>query len=303
MPNHLSLTLKRIFGRERLTLSLETNKVHLAVAHGRRILRGVEAALSPDVMQDGQLVDTAAFGQIIAQLVDRTKAPSHQTIVSLNEQRAMVRILTLPPVPTQLLPETVLREARRELPLPLEQLYLSWQVINPGNTTRLQVFMVAVPRDVLDNYVIGLQLAGIQPAAMELRSLALVRAVNQPHVILLDLNTNAASVVLVRNFIPYIVRPITLLADQAKLLTERADQLIAEIQRTLDFYNTTMAATHPSWSPAICLTGDVEDADPVRDRIGSRWPLVEPDPPLQLPPNLALRPYLANIGLALKNAV
>ena len=83
-------------------------------------------------------------------------------------------------------------------------------------------------------------------------------------------------------------------------LAERAGYLAAEIQRILDFYSSTQAASHPAWTPAVCLTGALGGEAEVRDQVGRQWPLVEPQPPLDLPADLPLLPYLANVGLALK---
>jgi Tfp pilus assembly PilM family ATPase len=298
MFERVGLSLNGTLRPERLTLSLEASTLRLMVVRGHHVLRVTSAALPPGVVRNGQVVETAAFSQIVARSLKEINGPRRKAIVSLNDQRALVRILNMPAVPPRLLDETVRREARRELPLPLEELYLSWQVIN--NSSRLQVFTVGVFREAVDNYVTGLRRASVRPATMDLKALALVRAVNRPDVLLANLEGESGSVVLVRGFIPYIVRSVVLSEEAAGSWSERVDQLVDEIQRTLDFYSSTLASDHPVWSPVVCLTGSEGGQDEVRARVGARWPLVEPDPPLSLPQKLPLLPYLVNVGLALK---
>lgn len=300
MFERVGLSLNGSLRRERLTLSLETATLRLMVVRGHRILRGTSATLPPGVVRDGQIVETAAFSQIVARTIKEIDGPRRKAIASLNDQRALVRILDMPAVPSRLLDETVRREARRELPLPLEELYLSWQVINNGS--RLQVFTVGVFREAMDNYLTGLRRAGVRPVAMDLKALALVRAANLPDVLLANLEGESGSVVLVRGFVPYIVRSVSLPEGAAGPGSERIDYLVDEIQRTFDFYSSTLAPEHPAWSPVVCLTGSEGGQDEVRAGVGARWPLVEPDPPLSLPPKLPLLPYLVNVGLALKQA-
>lgn len=291
---------RRMFDRERLTLSLEATEVRLLVAQGQRILHWDRRPLPAGTLRNGQVVQPDAFGQAVASLIERANGSRRKVVASLGGQRSLVRILSLPSVPSRLLDGAVRRAARRELPLPLDELYFSWQAVGDSGGSRLEVFTVGVPREVLDSYIVGLHSAGVRPQAMDLKPLALVRAINLPDVLLADLEAVTESVVLVRGFVPYIVRSVALPGEAERPLDERAENLVVEIQRTLDFYNSTTAAAHPPWSPTVCLTGALGGEEEVRARVGAHWPLVEPAPPLPLPEELPLLPYLVNIGLALK---
>lgn len=286
--------------RGRLTLNIETNEVRLLIAQGQRVVYWESLPLPPGVMREGQVAQPEAFGQALADLLARAHAPRRSAVVALGGQRALVRILTMPAVPPRMLDEAVRRAARRELPLPLEGLYLAWQVLGDHKASRMQVFTLGIPREAVDNCVAGLRSAGVRPQAMDLKPLALVRAVNLPDVLLADLETEAATVVLVRGFVPYVVRSVAAPGDSARPLAERAEHLAVELQRTLDFYGSTLAAEHPPWSPAVCLTGTLGGAPEVRAHVGGRWPLIEPAPPIPLPGELPLLSYLANVGLVLK---
>jgi len=299
--SRITLLRQRLFGRERLTLSLETTELRLLIAQGQRILRWDRAPLPAGVMRKGQVVRPDALGETAERLIARAGGPRRSSVGSLGGQRSLVRILDLPPVPPRLLEETVRRAARRELPLPLEELYLSWQELD-DDSPRLRIFTASVPRQALDNYVLGLRQADVRLQAVDLKPLALVRAVNLPDVLLVDLEAEVGSVVLVRGFAPLVVRSVALPGDTARPLGERAENLVAELQRTLDFYNSTMATEHAPWSPIVCLTGALGGEEEIRERIGAHWPLVEPAPPLPLPEELPLLPYLANVGLILKRA-
>lgn len=289
-----------MFKRKRLTLSLETTEVRLLAVRGQRILRWDRLPLPAGVVRNGQIVQPAAFGQTVARLIKQANVPRRKAIVSLSGQRALVRILSLPAVPARLLDEAVRREARRELPLPLDELYLSWQAIGDRSASRLQVFTLGVPRETLDNCVVGLRSAGVHPVVMDLKPLALARAVNLTNVLIADVEAESESLVLVRGFVPHFVRSIGLPGADTRSPTGRADHLVAEIQRILDFYGSTQAAQHPPWSPVVCLTGALGAEEEVREQVEAHWPLVEPDPPLPVPEELPLLPYLVNIGLALK---
>ena len=61
-----------------------------------------------------------------------------------------------------------------------------------------------------------------------------------------------------------------------------------------------MASGRTPWSPAVCLTGMLGDDVTLRQKIGARWPLVQPALPVTVPADLPMLLYLTNIGLALK---
>lgn len=292
----------RLFGQERLALSVEANEVRVLVSRGQRILRWDRAPLPAGTLRNGQVVQLEAFGEAVTTLLEQTGAPRKKAVASLGGQRSLVRIIWMPSVSPRLLDETVRRAARRELPLPPDELYLSYQILGDRSAARLQVFLLGVPREALDSCVVGLRDVGVRLRAMDLKPLALVRAVNLPDVVLADLEARTESVVLVRDFVPHIVRSIAVPGESERSPAERAENLVAEIQRTLDFYSSTRAAEHAPWSPVVCLTGALGGDAAVRARIGSQWPLAEPAPPISLPDGFPLLPYLVNVGLVLKRA-
>lgn len=292
-----------MFKRERLTLSLEDTEIRALVVQGQRMLYWECLPLPADVLRNGHVLQPALFGQAVARLIKRAGGSRKHITASLGGQRSLVRIFELPSVPPRLLEETVNRTARRELPLPLEELYLSWQVFGEQNASRARVFALGAPRDMLDSFVDGLRSAGVRPRVMDLKPLALVRAVNLPDVLLVDVEEKTESVLLVRDFIPYIVRSAAQPGGSARALAERAELLVGEIQRTLDFYSSTGgAARHSAWSPLVCLTGALGGKEEIRTRIAAHWSLVDPAPPVAVPRDLPLLTYLINIGLALKKS-
>ncbi len=285
-----------MFGEKRLTLILEPSEVRALVVQGQRIRRWERASLPEGTFHEGQIVRPQVFGEVTAELVEAVGGPRRRAIVGLSGQRTVVRILDLPPIPSRLVDETVRREARREFPLPLEDLYLSWQTIDDGSTSGLRVFTVGVPKEIIDTCMVGLRAAHVRPVAMDIKPLALVRAVHLPNVLLVDLERGIGSLTLVRDEIPYIVRAIPFPTEEGDWI----DQLVLEIQRTLEFYRSTLSSSLSAWSVSICLTGALAEDEAVRERIGAIWPLVDPAPPIPVPEDLPLSLYLANLGLALK---
>ena len=292
-----------MFNRKRLALSLETDEIRIVVYQREEVLRWDKTPLPEGTVDRGQLIRSEVFGEIARDLLKEHKAPRRKARIALNGQRAILRTLMIPPVPDRMMEETVQREARRELPLPLEDLYLSWQRIETKESDQTSIFVVALPKETVDSHMHGIQTAGVRPGLLDIKPLALVRTVNQPDVIVASLERDTASVVLVRGFLPIITRSINLTPQRGpQALDEHIDQVVAEIQRTLDFYNSTISASHPAWNPVVCLTGKFGGRPEARAIVEDRWPLLEADPPIDLPDDLPLATYMTNIGLILNTA-
>ena len=285
----------RLLKRELVTLNIEATEARLLVLRNGRIVRWDSIALPAGTLRNGQMAQPAELGRALNELCDRCSAPRRAAVVGLSGQRSVVRILTLPPVEPKLFEEAMRRAARRELPLPIDELYLSWQLLANSAAPRRQVFALGIPRETIDTCIAGLRVARIRPIAMDLKPLALARAVNLPDVLIADAETTSQDVILVRDGVPLVVRSIGLAQP-----IEQADALATEVQRTLDFYQSSLAAGRTAWSPAVCLTGLLGGDEVLRQKIGARWPLVQPAPSVKLPPDLPELLYLTNIGLALK---
>jgi type IV pilus assembly protein PilM len=292
--------LPGFLSRGRLTISLEPDEVRMMVVRGRGLSRWLSQPLPGDVLRGGEVVEPTAFGEALAAIVQEAGAPARQAIVSLSGQRSLVRILTLPSVPPEMQAEAIQREARRELPVPLEELYLSYQILDDQTTANMRVFTVGIPREAVERCVAGLGVAGLRAVAMDLKPLALVRAVNLSNAIVANLEQATDSVVLVRDFVPRITRSIALPGAGKQSMAERGENLAAEIERTLEFYTSTGGAGASGWEPPVCLTGALAEEHEVVSRIASRWPLVDPSPPIPLPSALPISRYMVNVGLAVK---
>jgi type IV pilus assembly protein PilM len=289
----------KLFSRDIVTLNIEAAEARLLIINRDRILHWDSIALPNGVLRSGQVAQPAELGRALNELLARRNTARQSTVVGLSGQRSLVRILNLPPVDAKLLDETVRREARRELPLPLDELYLSWQLLENGTAPRQQVFTLGIPRETIDTCLAGLRAANVRPAAMDLKPLALARAVNLPDVLIADAEAATQDVILVRDGVPLIVRSMGA-PPALRTPVEQAEALATEIQRTLDFYQSSMASGRTPWSPAVCLTGMLGDDATLRQKIGARWPLVQPSPAMELPNDLPVLLYLTNIGLALK---
>lgn len=128
---------------------------------------------APDLDTD-VIVETA---QILKQLVSRSGATTKKAVVSLPNNVVFISVIEMPSLSEKELKQAIEWEARRYVPMPLEDVTLSWSVLSePRDQGKLQVLLTAVPTSVIENYLKMFRLAGLEPQALEIEALALIRS-------------------------------------------------------------------------------------------------------------------------------
>lgn len=103
------------------------------------------------------------------------KITSKYVVASVPEAKSFVRILKLPKLSEQEIEGAIPWELEQDIPVPVDQVYLDWQIISDA-ADKLEVLVVATPKDYVDILISSLKLAGLKPTALELESQATARA-------------------------------------------------------------------------------------------------------------------------------
>jgi type IV pilus assembly protein PilM len=149
--------------------------------NGRPVVAGYGVASLPTgVYHEGEVTDAEALGDALKALFSERKL-SRDVRLGIANQRVAVRTLFLPPIESAEELATAIRfRAQDEIPMPLEQAVLDWEVIGhrAGDTgeRQVEVVVVAARRDMLDTHLEALQRAGLRPAGIDLSAFAMIRA-------------------------------------------------------------------------------------------------------------------------------
>ena len=140
-----------------------------------RVGRTGVAPLAPGVTRDGEIADPEALAAALKELFAQTKLPRNVRVGVAN-QRVVVRTIRMPQIEDRKELETAIRfQAQDEIPMPLEQAVLDWQVIGQrrrrGRRAQMDVVVVAARRDMVSRA--GLGARGRRPEAGRDRRLRL----------------------------------------------------------------------------------------------------------------------------------
>jgi len=256
--------------------------------------------LPPVLVRDGHILDHKAVGAAINALFKSTGVSKKRVIASLTGLSFTYRILSLPRMKPALLAEAIERAARKEIPLPRDEIYLLWQALGRGHD-ELDFFVLGVPRKPIDALVRTLAEAGVKPYSIDIKPLALARAANREEALIVALEPDCFDIVLVANGIPAIMHTITPKAGEASL-EDNVRRLTDELAKTVQFYNSSHPENPFSPTAPLLLTGELS-TDPAASNLIQaeiKYPIESLVPPLAFPPHLLAAVYSTNIGLALK---
>jgi hypothetical protein len=290
----------RLLSRPVATLHVESGSVRLLVVKGKQVTSWGVEPLEPALMRDGVVADPEAVGRHIKILFAAHHVGTGNLVVGLTGQRSVSRILDFPEMDPRLLEEAIPREMKREMPVPLEEMHISWQII--GNEDgHLRVFALGVPRDVLGPQVKAITLAGGKPRSMDIKPLSLVRAEGRRDALIADLEPESVDIVVVRGGIPATVRTASV-GLRVGEIEDKVRRLGEELARTVKFYSDTHPEEPLEPSTPVCLTGslaqEVASSGAVEGSV--RYPVEPLSPPLECPSDLPVATFMVNIGLALK---
>jgi Tfp pilus assembly protein PilN len=132
-----------------VTLHVDDTSIRLLEAHGKRLRKWADMPLEPGLVKGGVVIKEAEVATKIRQLLKAQKVRAKKVIVGLSGIHCLSRPLAFPQLPKAMLDEAVMREAKRVLPVPVEQLHISWQII-PVPEGKAQIYLLAIPRKTTD---------------------------------------------------------------------------------------------------------------------------------------------------------
>jgi len=165
-----------------------------------------ESQIKPGIIKEGENKYEKSLVWIIREAMAKIKGEKLKTkyvIASLPEEKAYLQVIQMPIMKEEELMSAVIFEAENYIPLPIEDVYLGFQVVLPiyNHLDHTDVLIAALPKNTVDPYVSCLAKAGLIPQFLEIESLAISRALikneasNSP-VLLVDFGATRTSLIM-----------------------------------------------------------------------------------------------------------
>jgi type IV pilus assembly protein PilM len=282
------------------TLFISDDAVNLVIVEGRRVKKWASLPLEPGLVSQGVVIDEAQVADKLKELFKVIKESAGKVVVGLSGLNSLYRLISLPELPEAIVPEAVKQEAGRVIPVPLDEVYLSYQRIPapPGET---RVFLAVFPRNVADALYRTLQQAGIEPYLMDLAPLALCRTLNEPRAIIVNTRLDNLDIIVMVDRLPELIRTLSLPGEAASL-SERLPTITEEIDRTIAFYNSSHKESPLDSSVPMFICGDLAQTPENWQLLAGNLncPVSILPSPVESPESFNPSEFMVNIGLAFK---
>ncbi len=294
---------RKLVAQGGVTLDVDGSGLRLMETRRGMVRRWASTSFEPggngeEEASDGQALDTA-----VGQLMASSGIKSRKVTASFSGLYSVNRLLPVSSLALGLATEeAVQEEAKATLPLAGDRFHLSWQTVAVKEDERLLIIL-GVPRDAVNDQVKALKRAGVNPGVLELRAIALARAVNRRQALILNIEPFSLDVVLVVGNIPVIMRTVAWEPEDLAL-EDKLEQLLVALEMTVDFYDSHNPSNPVDASATpLFITGQMslELALVEKLQAKSRYPVEPLTPPLDYPEHFPASQYAVNIGMALRD--
>ncbi len=207
-------------------------------------------------------------GKVIKQICDKAKTESKKVIAALPIFSVFSSVLNLTNVSkkelqnTKILSGRIEWEAKKIIPLPLEEMILDWKIIEDSETvvskeekkgknedkkedsssvikqqqSNVRILLTAAPKKLVQKYIDVFKAAGLELLSLETEAFALIRSLvgaDKSPVIVLDSGAGRTSISVIDNGIPYLNRSIDV--GGASITKALAERLYMDMERAEQF--------------------------------------------------------------------
>ena len=219
-----------------------------------------EKKVEPGIIKSGAIQNEDAFIKTVKDALSGIKGEKIRTkyvIASLPEEKSFSQVIQMPIMKEDELKAAVVFEIENYIPLPVDQVYLDFQIIDPvaGHLDHLDVFIIAVEKNIIDPYVSCFKKAGLIPLAFEVETQSIARALIKSEtslapLVLIDFREDSAAFIVFSDrsirftsSIPVSSRQIAE-AILTKVAEPVLEELVINIKKYLDFYSEHHSHEH-----------------------------------------------------------
>jgi hypothetical protein len=255
-------------------------------------MRCGEAAAPERSIEGGRILDPAAAGQALRQLLARSDISANRALIAASDDVASFRVLTFPLGVTDTEIDTVVRS---QVPLHSDRLARRYVEVLPGRPERT-IFATVWDRSQVRAITETARHAGLEPAVVDLKSLCVARAIPMPSCVFLDLSSDPFEVVLIDDHLPR-VRHAFKIGENGDLPAE----LARGVKPVLGYYRSSASTVFGPESP-ILVRSDQALPSLMASRLDALTghPVVPMPQPARIDPEVRFGPFLTCIGLAMR---
>lgn len=313
-----------------ITVTVGDSAIRVLVARGNRVRSWAEAHLPVGVVQDGLIVDESTFSEALEAIIEEigkgAKLNGAKVAVAITGRNVVQRRFTVFLEPGENLTEAIIDASAERMSIRPEELQLAWDAekasydtpvdeddtadvdvfeeieadLDPGSDgDPYDVYAFGMYRHVLRRNLRTLANSGAKFSSVQPKAIALAAAANERSGVILDIEANSITVVVLREGLPEVVREVGI--DQKMTSAQWIQSVTTQVSRTVAFHDSMYPDSPLPADSVLFLTGSSESIVGSAEMAATSIPYKRKSlpPTLRAPDEFPFARYAANVGLAL----
>ena len=302
-----------IFGKKTNLTGLDIGSGSIKAAEivdtkkGRMLKQFALVSLTPGIIEDGVIKDHEAAADVIRKLFKNNDLKDQNVAISIGGYSVIVKKINVQTMTEVELQETIQFEAEQYIPFDISDVNLDFQILgeNEHNPNQMEVLLVAAKKEMIDDYINLISLAGLNPCLIDVDAFALQNIFEMSYepeddsVALIDIGASKTSLNILKENSSVFMRDVSLgcgqinqkiislidctaeeaeeikqseqserisQADLGEIVTTVVSDWCAEIRRALDFFYSTYPDDHIK---RIVLSGGGANINEFRDLLSA----------------------------------
>jgi len=173
--------MKLSFSGRREAVALDIGSSSIKLVQMRQTKKGWELAkvgmrsLPPEAIVDGSIIDSITVTDTIKDLVKEQGVKVKDAVSSLTGHSVIIKKVSFPAMTDDELAESIQWEAEQYIPFPITDVNIDFQILGADTegSGQMDVMLVAVKKDVINDYTNVIREAGLNPVVIDVDSFAL----------------------------------------------------------------------------------------------------------------------------------
>lgn len=174
------------------------------------------------IIENGAFKEPETVAEAIRELFKANRFKTKNVAISIGGYSVIVKKINVPSMPEETLNETIHLEAEQYIPFDINEVNLDFQILgeNEANPNQMGVLLVAAKKDMIDEYVNIVEMAGLNPSLVDVDAFALQNVFEmnydtaQVNVALVDIGAAKTSLNILKGGVSEFIRDISFGCDQ-----------------------------------------------------------------------------------------
>ncbi len=208
-----------MFGKSLIGLDIGSYYTKIVELSNKKGVVSVEKAIkerTPDIISQEENFDIDVMSEFIGSLFSQYRIKNKNVAIALNSSFVITKTINMPLVVDDEIEQAVMWEAEQYAPFGMDQVNVSYQVMNKDNEkNEMKILVVLTKKDIVNSYIDSLKKARIKLKIVDVDVFAMTNALFQnnidikaKHNMLVDVGYNSTKIIFVNNEIPEFSRYI-----------------------------------------------------------------------------------------------